>query len=112
MGNCTGFCVTSNNVAGDDGVTTKKVTSDLVKSALQEKEELFSENRYFDNDTEQALQNNHNSRNNTVQLRKLGTPSYTGNGLIPLATNQTEDDLGVRQSLPPQTLEGGVIYTG
>lgn len=57
MGNCTGFCVTSNNVAGDDatGQTTKKVTSDKVKSALQEKDELFRESagdRYFDNDTE------------------------------------------------------------
>ena len=91
MGNCTGFCVTSNNVTSDgDGVVQGKlVTADKVKSALQEKDELFREtagDRYFDNDTEQALQNNQNSRNNNMQLRKLGTPSYTGNGLIPLAT--------------------------
>lgn len=58
MGNCNGFCVTSNNVQGEESsqVSNKRVTADKVKSALQEKDELFREgDRYFDNATEQAL---------------------------------------------------------
>ncbi len=40
MGNCSGFCMTSNQEGGD---TQKKVTADKVKSALYEKDELFRE---------------------------------------------------------------------
>jgi hypothetical protein len=38
MGNCTGFCMTSNAEENQ-----KKVTADKVKSALYEKEEMFKE---------------------------------------------------------------------
>lgn len=44
MGNCTGFCMTS---AGDES-QAKKVTSDKVKSALYEKDELFKESNQYD----------------------------------------------------------------
>ena len=44
MGNCTGFCMTS---ASDDQ-QTKKVTSDKVKTALYEKDELFKEVNQYD----------------------------------------------------------------
>lgn len=39
MGNCTGFCMTSNS----EDQQPKKVTADKVKSALHEKDTLFKE---------------------------------------------------------------------
>lgn len=40
MGNCSGFCMTSNQ----DGEThQKKLTADKVKNALQEKDELYND---------------------------------------------------------------------
>lgn len=40
MGNCSGFCMSSNQEGGEQ---QKKVTADKVKSALYEKDELFRE---------------------------------------------------------------------
>jgi hypothetical protein len=45
MGNCSGFCMTSNS----DESQPKKVTADKVKSALVEKEELFKEGVNYEN---------------------------------------------------------------
>lgn len=40
MGNCSGFCMTSNQ----EGETqNKKLTQDKVRSALQEKDELYND---------------------------------------------------------------------
>jgi hypothetical protein len=52
MGNCTGFCVSNNNVPSEDnghynqnvgGSQRRNVTSDKVHSAMIEKDEMFRE---------------------------------------------------------------------
>ena len=45
MGNCTGFCMTSTS---DDNI--KKVTTDKVKSALYEKDEMMRDGHRYDDD--------------------------------------------------------------
>ncbi len=44
MGNCSGFCMTSNQ----DDAQPKKVTADKVKSALYEKDTLFREGAHYE----------------------------------------------------------------
>ena len=48
MGNCTGFCVSNNNIPSEDnqyagGSQRRNVTSDKVQSAIIEKDEMFRE---------------------------------------------------------------------
>ena len=43
MGNCSGFCMTTNSEE-----QPKKVTADKVQSALIEKEELFREGAHYE----------------------------------------------------------------
>ena len=45
MGNCSGFCMSSNQ---DADAHQKKVTADKVRSALHEKDELFREGVNYD----------------------------------------------------------------
>ena len=44
MGNCSGFCMSSNQ----EDIHNKKVTADKVKSALVEKDELFRQGVNYD----------------------------------------------------------------
>ncbi len=83
MGNCTGVCVSTNE---DD---RQKVTSDQVKTALSEKENLYREQNSY---------NEQQSNQEGKQMRKLEQRGGGANGQ--------------RESKGPVELANKAIYTG
>ena len=64
MGNCSGFCMSSNQ----EEAHNKKITADKVQNALHEKDELFRDGVNYE---DAYMNNNPGARNNNTQMRKL-----------------------------------------
>ena len=97
MGNCTGFCVSNNNVPSDDSgnnnyVTKNQrrsnITSEKVQNALIEKEEMFREDGglIWNVDAGPEGKNHGESRN---AVRKVNGLSYSG---LPGVTLDGQED--------------------
>ena len=71
MGNCSGFCMSSNS----EEQQPKKVTADKVQRALVEKDKLFKESATYENQFDNVGQN----KGAMMQARKLQNNSSNNN---------------------------------
>lgn len=141
MGNCSGFCMASNNPStqgeqtydGNAQVNKKVITADRVKQAYLEKDDMMlAEGAAGAAQYEEVYgQNNRSGRGTTsggaqtIQPRKLGKNPQADGGYLQQQQddgnygNNGQGDNGdndngapQRESLPPITLPSGAIYTG